>query len=186
MKKFFVFAALTVFGMVSAQAQDIWFGAKGGVNFASLNGDDTDDLDGRTSFHVGAVANIGISELFAIQPEIIYSAQGFSDDTAGVDITGQLDYINVPIFADFTIAEGFSLQGGPQFGFNISSELDSDDGSADIDDVESFDLGAGIGAQYKLPMGIFFQARYVIGFSDIIDEVDAKNSVLSVSLGYAF
>ncbi len=190
MKKLLLFAALSVFGLTTINAQEVRLGAKAGANFASLNGDDVDDIDGRTSFHVGGVANIGITELFSIQPEVIYSSQGFSGDDDG-DVTVNLDYINVPVMADFKLAEGFSLQGGAQVGFNISSKIDFDGDKEDIDDIQTIDFGVGIGAQYILPMNLFFQARYVIGITNVYEEIegmdlDAKNSVISVSVGYFF
>jgi len=191
MKKLLLMAALAVFGLTTTNAQEVRFGAKAGANFASLNGDDVDDIDGRTSFHVGGVANIGITELFSVQPELIYSSQGFSADDTDGDVSVNLDYINVPIMADFELAEGFSLQGGPQIGFNISSKIDFDGDKEDIEDIQTIDFGVGIGAQYVLPMNLFFQARYVIGVTNVYEEIEgmdleAKNSVISVSVGYFF
>ncbi|HBY70085.1 MAG TPA: hypothetical protein DEG69_21445, partial [Flavobacteriaceae bacterium] len=160
-------------------------------NFASLTGDDVDDIDGRTSFHVGGVANIGITELFSVQPELIYSSQGASADDSDGDLTLKLDYINIPIMADFQLAEGFSLQGGPQVGFNISSKFDFDGDEEDVENIQTLDFGVGIGAQYVLPMNLFFQARYVIGITNVYEEfegidTEAQNSVVSVSVGYFF
>ncbi|WP_303315483.1 porin family protein [Flavivirga abyssicola] len=183
MKKLLLFAAVAVLGLTSVNAQEIKFGAKAGANFASVTGDDVDDLDGRTSLHIGAVANIGISDKFALQPELIYSAQGFTYSEPGFDSTGKLDYINIPVLADVTIVEGLSVQAGPQIGFVITDEEDSDDETEDLG-AESTDFGAVFGAQFKLPNGLFFQARYNLGFSDIIKDVDAKNSVFSLSVGY--
>ncbi len=187
MKKVLFFTVFAVFGLFSMNAQGISFGAKAGVNFASLSGDDADEIDGRTSFHVGGVVNIGVSEFFAVQPEVIYSAQGFTSDGEGADVTGKLDYINIPVLADFTLAEGFSLQGGPQIGINITDDLEVDGGGGGSLDAESIDFGAAAGAQLRLPdMGLFFQARFVIGFNDVISDVDIKNSVVSVSAGWFF
>jgi len=130
---------------------------------------------------------LGITELFSIQPELVYSSQGYSYDIGGDKVNGRLSYINLPIMADFTIAEGLSLQGGPQIGFNISADEEFDGETEDFgDDVETLDLGVGIGAQYILPMNLFVQARYVIGFSDIVKDSNAKNSVISLSVGYFF
>ncbi|PKA84304.1 outer membrane protein with beta-barrel domain [Ulvibacter sp. MAR_2010_11] len=183
MKKLLIMAAIAVFGFTTANAQGVSFGVKAGANFASINGDDADDLDGRTSFHVGGVVNIGISELFAVQPELVYSAQGFEFE----DVKGKLDYVNIPIMADFTVADGLSLQGGPQVGINISAKQEFDGETEDIDDIETLDLGFGAGAQYRLPdMGLFFQARYVIGFNDIVEDFAGKNSVISLSVGWFF
>jgi len=179
----------------STYAQSVSFGPKVGVNFASLTGDDADmlNLDGRTSLHFGAAVNIGISELFAVQPEVVYSAQGFTLEEMGIEGTGKLDYINIPVLADFTIIEGLSLQGGPQIGINITDEFEVD-GETESLDAESTDIGAAIGAQYRSPLGLFVQARYTIGFSNVagddedIDgsDVDLKNGVFGVSVGWFF
>ncbi|WP_100615889.1 porin family protein [Confluentibacter citreus] len=185
MKKLLLSAVIAVLAMNNVNAQEVKFGAKAGVNFASLSGDDVEDLDGRTSFHIGGVANIAISEKFAIQPELVYSSQGFTVSESGVDVTGKLDYINLPILADFSVAEGFSIQAGPQIGFNITDKVEAE-GESESLDAESIDLGAAFGVQYKMETGLFFQARYVLGFSEIIEDVDAKNNVLSLSVGYFF
>ena len=109
MKKLLCLSVFALCLTVVAHGQSLNIGAKAGINFASLNGDDTDEIDGRTSFHIGAVAKIGIGESLAVQPEIIYSAQGFTGDAEGVDATGKLDYINIPILIGYEIAPNFSL-----------------------------------------------------------------------------
>ena len=185
MKKLMIFAAVAVFGITSMNAQVI-FGAKAGVNLASINGDDTEGASGLTSFHVGAVARIEISEFFSVQPEVVYSAQGFSSEEFS-DFKIKLDYLNIPIMADFVIMEGLSLQGGPQVGINISAKSDIDGVTEDLEDVETLDIAAGIGAQYRLAgNGLFFQARYVTGLTEIVKDFNQKNSVASVSVGYMF
>lgn len=191
MKKLFLFTALAMFAFTTANAQGINVGAKAGVNLASVNGDGSDEVDGRTAFHVGGVVHLEFSELFALQPELIYSAQGFTQnvdlgDLGNFESTVKLDYINIPILADITLIEGLSLQGGPQFGFNVTSELEVDGETGDLEGVESVDVAAAIGAQFKLPMGLFFQLRYVAGLTDIVEGGDFKNSNLSVSAGWFF
>ena len=198
MKKVILLAVLTVFAFTNGFAQvdpgtnsssEVSFGAKGGVNFAAITGDETDDLDGRTGIHGGAVVNIPISELFAVQPEVIYSAQGATFMEEGLDVTVKLDYINVPILADFTVAEGFSLQGGPQIGINVTKEVEAEGFSMELEEVESVIFEGAIGAQYRLPIGLFFQARYVIGISNInsdSDDISNQNSVFSLSAGWFF
>jgi hypothetical protein len=102
--------------------------------------------------------------MLAIQPELLYSAQGATADGGGNESTTRLDYINLPIMLDVTIADGLSLQGGPQFGFNIGSETEFEgggiSGTSDID-AETLDIGAGIGAQYKLESGLFFSFSHI-------------------------
>jgi hypothetical protein len=58
------------------QAQSIRFGAKAGVNFASVGGEDVPNLEGKTGFHIGGLVEILFTEKLGIQPEILYSTQG--------------------------------------------------------------------------------------------------------------
>lgn len=170
---FFCFSAL--------QAQEMGFGIKGGLNFANFSGDDVDESDSRTAFHLGLIAEFSLSESFAIQPEILYSAQGAKDD----GMTWKLDYLTIPVMAKFYPSEAFSVEAGPYIGFNVKSDVEMDELTVDIsDDTESTDFGLGIGLGYKLPMGIFFQARYAMGLSDVVADADAKNSVFQLSVGY--
>ncbi|HEX9826031.1 MAG TPA: porin family protein [Flavobacteriaceae bacterium] len=180
MKKLFLFAAVAVFGF-TMNAQEVTFGAKAGVNFASLGGDDSDGLDGLTSFHVGGVVVIGVSEKFAIQPELLYSSQGASYD--GGDL--KLDYINVPVLAKFTVAEGFSIEAGPQIGFLVSAK---DDGEDVKDFLKSTDFSAALGLGYELETGLNFGARYNLGLGNVLDDDggDLKNNVIQLFVGYNF
>lgn len=162
-------------------AQTVNFGAKAGVNFASLSGDDVEDLDGRTGFHLGLIGEIMLTDNFAIQPEVLYSAQGGKED----DVTWKLDYIAVPVMAKYFVTDGLSLEAGPQFSFNTTSEADGDGESMEID-AESMDIGVGLGLGYQFMQSIFVQARYNMGFSDVVEDVDVKNSVFQISLGYKF
>ena len=180
MKKL-IFIGILFFSFSALQAQEMGFGIKGGVNFSNFSGDDVDDIDGRTGFHLGLVAEFGLSESFAIQPEVLYSAQGAEDG----DMTWKLDYLTIPVMAKYFATDAFSIEAGPYIGFNTNSEIDMDGGSVDMsDDTESTDFGVGFGLGYELPMGIFFQARYSLGLSDVITDVDAKNNVFQLSVGY--
>ena len=185
MKKLLLLTAIAVLTFSTSQAQ-LALGAKAGANFASFSGDGAEGLDGLTSFHVGAVANFPLGEMIALQPEVLFSSQGASESFEGIDAKIKLTYVNIPVMVDVNIAEGLSLQGGPQFGINVGAKVDVDGETEDIDDIETLDLGAGIGAQYKLPMGVFFQARYTIGFSEIIADSESQNSVISASVGWFF
>lgn len=186
MKNQVVLMVIALFAFTFTNAQDVKFGAKAGLNLASVTGDDADGFDGKASIHFGGVVNIGVSDIFAIQPEVLYSRQGFEDGAA--DVKAFLDYLNIPIMADVTVADGFSLQGGPQIGINLNAIVKDNqtDNEVDIDTIESLDIAGAIGAQYKLPVGVFFQARYTVGVTDIIEDFSAKNSVVSLSVGYFF
>lgn len=180
----------------NANSMDVSFGVKGGVNFATVTGDDFDSPDSRTSFHVGLLAEFPLSDMFSIQAEALYSGQGFESDVDGGIIGGdgkveyQLDYINVPVLAKVYVVEGLSLEAGPQFSFKVNEEIDSDPnddpGDLDLDEAESFDFGLAGGLTFQTNMGLFATGRYTIGLTDIIQDVDAKNAVFQLGMGYKF
>ncbi|WP_035334164.1 porin family protein [Dokdonia sp. PRO95] len=202
MKKIVVVAIAALFGTVAVQAQDeVSFGAKGGVNFATVGGDDFDDPDARTSFHFGGFVEVPISEKFSIQPEVYYSGQGYDIQSVdnGDDVEFQLDYINVPVLAKYYFVDGFYGEVGPQIGFNVNSEIDSnpDGDSGDIsfnnDAINTVDFAVVGGLGYKLNNGLFFNARYNLGLSDVFSsedlggfDLDARNRVFMLGAGFAF
>jgi hypothetical protein len=174
-------------------SKSISFGVKGGVNFATITGDDFDSPDMRTSFHVGALVELPIADIFSVQLEAMYSGQGFKSDIEGSDgdkIEYQLDYINVPVLAKLYVTKGLSFEVGPQFSFKVNEEVDSDPnndpGDTDVDVAEDFDFGVAGGLTFQTDMGLFASGRYIYGMSDVIEDTDAHNSVFQVSLGYKF
>jgi len=194
MKKLLLTAA-AVFALTTVNAQDITFGVKAGVNFANINVSDPDEnSDPITSFHFGGTVEFSISETFSVQPELLYSAQGSSnsENNEGFGkVVLNLDYIYLPIMVKYYVAEGLSLEIGPQIGFLIKAESGTDDISVDVKDViKSIDFGLNFGAGYKLESGLNFAARYNLGLSDISDVDDSaskvKNGVFQLSVGYTF
>lgn len=165
-------------------AQEPRFGAKAGINFATLDGD-VQGLNGRTSFHLGLVAEFASTGEFSVQPELLYSnvgATASNDDDAAL----KLSYISIPVMAKYYIVNGLSLEAGPQVSFNIAAKADGDGPARDIEGVELFELAAGFGAGYLSASGIFFQARYVFGIHQAMDFPALKNRVFQLSTGYKF
>ncbi|MBF0694430.1 MAG: PorT family protein [Flavobacterium sp.] len=201
----FLAAAAIVFASVStASAQNeadnstdrtVSFGVKGGVNFASVTGDDFDSPDSRTSFHVGVLAEFPLDPMFSIQAEVLYSGQGFEYDIpafVGEDqhVEYQLDYINIPVLAKIYATRGLSFEVGPQFSFKVNEEIDTnpngDDGDNVINEAESFDFGIAGGVSFTTEMGLFATGRYTYGLTDIVKDVNARNSVFQIGIGYKF
>lgn len=182
MKKLLFAIAFLYAGTLSAQQFE--FGAKAGVNFASLNGDDIEGLDGRTGFHLGLVAELPVSEKFSVQPEVLYSALGATASEG--DGTIKFDYISLPVMAKYYVVDGLSLEAGPQIAINVVAEAEMDGESEEIEDVETLEFAAGFGAGYQLPMGLFFQARYVLGINEAWEFPGLKNNVFQLSAGYKF
>lgn len=191
MKKI-IFCGLFIIGLSNLQAQEFFnLGAKAGVNFASLVGD-VEDAKMRTSFHIGLVAEIPLSESFYFGPEVLYSSQGSKFSDEGMDGAIKLDYVQIPLMARYYVSEGFNMEAGPQIGFLTSSEIEVEDVGVDAKDFMSgFDYGLNFGLGYKLPAGIFLQGRYNLGLANVFDsdefeDDEGKNSVIQLSVGYMF
>ena len=196
------------FGMLHAQDNNVntEFGVKGGFNMSNLygSGDDVDDNNILYGFNAGVYATLPISDFVAIQPEILYSAQGsksegplnIEGDIYDVKATLKMNYINVPVMFKYQIADKFSLEAGPYVGFLTKAKLEFDieglgSGTEDMkDNVKSTDFGIGVGMNYEFSDVIFANARYQAGLTEIGDSEaggnNIKNSVFQIGLGFRF
>ena len=196
--------AFAAFGFLfTSQAQEVKFGAKGGLNLFNRYGDNVGNTDFRTSFHVGGVAEIKFTEKFSLQPELLFSSQGSKYDLildgfpeinapegTKATLTEKLNYINLPVIAKYYVAKGLSLEAGPQLGFLASAKRDlefsGDTMDFDVDDeYDSFDFGLNFGLGYKLDNGLFFNGRYNLGLTNITDN-NVRNEGFQFSVGFMF
>lgn len=184
------------------------FGIRAGVNIATQNYD-TDGLDvsfdSKIGLDIAVLVELGITEQFAIQPELHYIQKGYKVDDFfgfGEEATFTVNYLDLPILGKLTFGESvkFNALLGPSFGFALSGKTEVGDESEDLDFDEDdgyqrFELGLVIGAGVSLPMGdvssIFFDVRYILGVSNLYDDVDdedikATNRGLNIGIGYMF
>lgn len=204
-KNILIVALLFVFGISSAQKAK--FGIKGGMNISNWAGD-TEGMDTKSKigFNVGGFAEIKLSDKFAIQPELLYSAQGMKLDNMPLEIEGsdytvdstfKLGYINVPVMFKYYVAEKFNIEAGPQIGFLTSAKIKATVegiGSATEsvkENFESVDFGLNFGAGYDFTEHFFANVRYNLGLSNIAkteegEDATINNSVFSLNVGYKF
>ncbi len=162
MKKLFL-TALLVAGTFSVSAQETKFGARVGVDFASMKmayanpvtGSEESVSSSETGFFVGAFAEIGISESFVVQPEVLYVAiKDFST-------------LSIPVLAKYSFGS-FSVLAGPDINYLLDAEEDK------------FKVNVDLGASYDITENIDVQARYSIGMGDV------SLSGFFVGVGYTF
>jgi hypothetical protein len=85
-------------------------------------------------------------------------------------------------------ASGLFIEAGPQVGFLLKAE--NEDGVDLKEDMKKTDFGAGAGIGYLSRIGLGLNARYTMGFSNIMEDDSAgdegkyKNRVLSIGLVY--
>lgn len=182
MKKL-VLTAFAVCAFLSANAQDVKFGIKGGLNFSEINWVNSKNKFHTSDFNAGLMAEIPLSEKFSIQPELLYSRQGGSSIN--------LSYLNLPVIGKYYVTEGLSIETGPQIGYLLSAKT----GDRNIkSSFKKFDLGANFGIGYKLDNGLNFGLRYNLGLTKInnkstaseFSNMDNRNQVFQISIGYFF
>jgi hypothetical protein len=166
-----VFAACLVFA-ASAQFKG---GIKAGANLANLGGD-VEDTDMLFAFHFGLYGQFGLSEALTLQPEVLYYGAGAKSG----DDDLKINYLAIPVMFKYNVGETLNIQAGPQLGLLMGTD------PSELKDAlkgTDFGLNLGLGAGF----GKFsVDARYSIGLANIYDgdEVEIKNNVIQISLGY--
>ena len=200
MKNSLTFLFIFALSTVAFSQTPVNLGVKAGVNIANYGGD-IENTDSRSGLHFGIVAELELGDNFSVQPELLYSIQGakYKDSFSGVpgEITDKLDFILLPVMAKYYIVNGFSLEAGPQFGILLSAKSKAEAGGEtaedDIDTYRNFDMALNGGIGYELPIGIFIQARYSLGVTNIIEDTNDSiddfvltNNNIQLSVGYKF
>ena len=190
MKKLFLLAlTVALLSTLTTQAQ-IKFGVKAGLNLANLTGDDVGDVKMNTNFYGGALVQVPVGKMFAVQPELIYSGQGAKSNIDGTDVKYNLGYLNVPVLFKYVHSSGFFAATGPQIGFLLSGK--ASDGSDHVDIKSSFkstDFSWAFGLGYMIkPVNLGIEARFNQGLSNIAANsgVSAHNQVIQIGLVYTF
>ena len=159
------------------------------MSSVSFNG--TSETERLHGFHIGIYGESYLGKYVALQPEILYSQQGYKIVDDSGTYTQELDYINIPLMLKLYPVKSFFLEAGPQIGFSISHKETFDSGFVLYDTSEEFepnnlDWGVNVGAGFKSDSGISIGARYHLGQSDIYDEDKPKNRVWQVYVGFDF
>ncbi len=195
MKKTISMLAVIFISIATVQAQgQTSFGIKAGATSANIkfsgNGISISSKS-KIGFYGGAFVQIGVSENFAVQPEVLYSLLGSQSSDGGDNEKLNLSYVSVPVLAKY-IKDGFSIVLGPQISFLASAKDKSSDGTQDIkDEFKSTEIAGVIGAGYTLQNGFGIDARYQLGLSDIgkgsdMEGIKVKNNALMFGLHYRF
>ena len=222
MKKIMMIAAMMV-AAISANAQNevgqITLKPTVGLNISSVT--KTDDSKVRAGFVAGVEAEYGVSENFGISAAVLYSQQGVKgNDEADIDLedfrdfgidlgvgilsikgkeTIKLDYINIPILAQYYPIKGLAVKAGIQPGFCVNKKFKVE-GTASVGPNanqsfnEEYKITEGIKSfQFAIPVGISYEyqnfvldARYNIYLTKAYKEGDGRNSTFAITLGYKF
>ena len=197
MKKFFVLIAAAIVCM-SASAQ-FQIGGKVGFDMTNFWGSDVEH-GMKPSYQAGLVMEYKFNPHFAIAPEVVFASQGgkykvLDLNLFGLDVsktvTYNTNYINVPVMFKYYVSPAFSIDLGPQVGFNVYSKYSIEDvkEAVDVKDgTKGVDFGVGLGGTYNLTDNAFVQARYTMGLTKVFegDYNNEKNGNIQIAFGMKF
>ena len=141
----------------------------------------------KVGFTAGAELEYQVSDIFSLSGGVMYAQEGVKFDT-GVDFKignkkfeikdakTNLAYINVPVMANVYVVPGLAVKLGVQPAFAV------DKGGTE---AKGFDLAIPVGLSYEFS-NVVIDGRYNWGVTKVFDNLDAKNSVFQVTLGYKF
>lgn len=166
-------------------------GLKVGYNLAAVSFDGETETGQRHGFHAGFYGESFLSDVIALQVEVLYSQQGYELRDNGGTFTQKLDYINMPLVLKIYPDANFYLEAGPQAGLAINHKEEFDSNFSVFNtsqefDPQSFDWGVNFGAGFKTDTGVSLGVRYHLGMGDIYSEGNPQNRVWQFSLGFDF
>lgn len=191
----------------TTSSSDVRFGIKGGMNVSSLSDDGSlEDQGSKIGFNAGVFATIPVAESFSIQPEVIYTQYGDKYDYRApisndrISYARHLDYVAVPLMFQYNFIPNLYVEAGPEFGFLVSAKnkLKNESNNDPLnttgdykDQLNTFNLGIGLGAGYYFTDNIGITARYTAGVTDVAKDrpngSDAiRNNNFAVGLAFKF
>lgn len=191
-----------------AQDKPVSFGVKAGVAFPNLSFSamgTSVSLDAKTTFYVGGVADIKVSDIFSVQPGLTFMSKGtkssLDDEMTSEDASVNFSYLELPVnlMANFNAGTGkFFVGAGPYAAYALSGNAKSGDVKEDAEfgsgdgQAKRMDFGLNFLGGYQLQNGLNLHAGYGLGLSNIINDestgfdMKTKNRVFSVGLGFMF
>lgn len=193
MKKLFLILLASAGISSAAHAQGARLGLKIDTSLSNFVGEDADGASNKFGINGGFVAELGITDNFAIQPEVIFSMKGAKIDE--FDARYNQNYVDVPVLLKVK-ANGLFFQAGPQVGLLIDSKVKNDAVAVNSAGVfKTIDFGYVAGLGYELSSGPMIGLRYNGGISKVYKKEDqvrasdlpeVRNSVFQLYVGFLF
>ena len=198
---FFAAVIMITAGTLNEANAQARVGIKGGLNLSNLYVDNADDENARLGFNAGIYGQVFSTDVFALQPELLFSTKGSKAEYGGVidqTVKFNLSYLDLPVLAVFKLGNAAEIHVGPYASYLLSSNVSYDgdlgNGSQDIDrdHLRSFDYGVAGGLGFNFGP-VQLGARYNLGLTEIADSDaartllgDSKNSCAQDYLAFNF
>lgn len=183
------------------------FGVKTGLNLSTQSelGMLWDNNDMKIGYSIGATFDYRFHSAISLQSEINYQTTGLSyknNSENPQEVVTDYDYYNIPLLLKGRFSDQLGLSekwtvsfyGGPYYSYLRSAEIESkNNGITTSDDYDDFsnssDWGLVLGGEVSRNISkgeLFFDLRYEMGLTDVLDNDDIKNKIIGIGLGYRF
>ena len=201
MKKFFAVVSLALAsfsGFAQNEVGSLFVTPKIGLSAANMSTFEKSDY--RVGFTAGAELGYQVINDFSVSIAAMYSQQGTKAHTEWSDGTIKLDYLNLPIMANYYWDHGITLKVGLEPGINLSGkgtvkignnskEVDLNhapmDAQENLINVKSVVVALPVGISYE-KNNCVFDLRYNIGLTEALafNTKRSTNYVFQLTFGY--
>ena len=140
----------------------------------------------RTGIVLGVEGEYYATGWLGIAAGVNYAMQGWKYEAPHVATVTKLNYINIPLVANFYPVKGFALKAGVQFGFLLTAKQDEGDWKSN---AEKFNFAIPVGLSYEF-RNFVLDARYNFAVSPINkDRTDGnrwRSDLIQLTIGYKF
>jgi hypothetical protein len=171
MKKVLATVALLLTLAGVSNAQKFNFGGKAGANLTKITGQ-TFKEGYDLGYHLGAFAEIDVTQKWGIQPEVIWNqtnthpASGTNNIFPANIQNINLNYLTIPILLRYNVGSLLTLNLGPQFGILISKDQTLLNNGKQAFKSGDFSLTGGATVNLKM---LRVYGRYNIGLNNLND-----------------
>jgi hypothetical protein len=154
-------------------------GFKGGLSIATIikTNDNNFSTGSLLGFNGGAVLQLPIGHVIAIQPEVLFSQKGYrasGTTPADYDYRRYLNFLDIPILLRINLSKQFGIVVGPQYSYLLSTHTNFKSGDVGYEQTVNNEnnnirkniFGGVIGADVNLNRNLFIYGRYTIDFKN--------------------
>jgi outer membrane protein with beta-barrel domain len=182
-------AGVLLVTLAGTRADAQTFGAKGGLNFSTIEIEDF-DTTAEASAVAGGFVRLPLFAGLGLQVEgLIAQRRVTFEDT----VRDELNYLEIPLLARYRVltagSRGVHVLGGGVIGLRLRAHEIISGVSTDVKELyEPVDLGVAIGGEVSLTRRWLVDVRYVFGMTNAYDipGFEAKFRTLQVTVGFGF
>ena len=199
--KLLLLALVLISGVEITTAQEGFnWGLKAGINASTQAeiGNICDNNNLIVGFNGGLLGRYGFNDWLGVRYGLDFQMKGTQCEVLKVDVTNRLNYLLLPVKAEFSAGEkaGFKngqrlfFATGPYAGYLLNAKAIKDDVTVDLDTYNDFDFGWSFELGYKIPVNksnaLQISLNYDMGISEVADDTDSENKSASLNVAWIF